>query len=55
MRKHNSYVTHGLEKIGSPYVLVLTKTDGSFQRRLKRYHDEQALLKTVDELRKPPA
>ena len=55
VRKHNSDVTDGLEKIGSPHVLVLTKTDGSFQRRLKRYHDEQALLKTVDELRKPPA
>ncbi len=55
VRKHKSDVTDSLEKIGSPHVLVLTKTDGSFQRRLKRYHDEQALLKTVDELRKPPA
>ena len=55
VRKHNSDVTHGLEKIGSPHVLVLTKTDGSFQRRLKRYHDEQALLNTVDELCQPPA
>ncbi len=55
VREHNSDVTHGLEKIGSPHVLVLTKTDGSFQRRLKRYHDDQALLNTVDELREPPA
>ena len=55
MRKHHSDVTHGLEKIGSPHILVLTKTDGSFQRRLKRYHDEQALLNTVDELVMSPA
>ncbi len=50
VRKHNSDVTDGLEKIGSPHVLVLTKTQGSFQRRLARYHADQVLLKTVDDL-----
>ncbi len=54
VRKHNSDVKDSLEKIGSPHVLVLAKTQGSFQRRLAKYHADQVLLKTVDELEQSP-
>ena len=40
-------VTHKLERKGSPHALVLTKTTGSFQRRMQRYVTERALLKTI--------
>lgn len=48
--RHQCDVTHKLEKTGSPYALVFTKTDGSYQRRLKRYCADQELLETVNDL-----
>lgn len=53
VRKHNCDVTDSLEKIGSPHILVLTKTQGSFQRRLARYHADQVLLQIVNDLLQP--
>jgi hypothetical protein len=43
-------VSHRLEKTGRPFSLVLTKTNGSFKRRVQRYHADQKLLEKVNEL-----
>jgi hypothetical protein len=48
--RHQCDVTHKLEKTGSPYALVFTKTDGSFKRRAQRFVADQKLLETVNEL-----
>ncbi|MEZ6061953.1 MAG: 2OG-Fe(II) oxygenase [Planctomycetaceae bacterium] len=40
-------VTHTIEKLKSPYSLVLTKTQDSFQRTLKRYQLDTNLLATL--------
>ncbi len=45
-------VSHQLERRGSPFSLVLTKTDGSFQRAVKRFETD---LKLLRELPSPPA
>jgi hypothetical protein len=50
IHKHRSDVTHKLEKRGSPYSLVFTKTNGSFEQRKQRYLANQGLLKTVSGL-----
>jgi hypothetical protein len=50
IHKHQCDVTHKLEKKGSPYSLVFTKTNGSFERRMKRYVADRELLKTVHSL-----
>jgi hypothetical protein len=44
---HRCDVTHTLEKGRSPYTLVLTKTSGSFNRALKRFHANQKLLEEL--------
>lgn len=48
--RHQCDVTHKLEKTGSPYALVFTKTDGSFKRRARRFVADQKLLEMVNEL-----
>lgn len=50
VRAHDCDVTYKLEKTGSPYALVFTKTDGSFKRRADRYAADLKLLGTVQEL-----
>ena len=48
--RHQCDVKHGLERKGSPYSLVLTKTTGSFDRAMKRFEADRLLLKAL-----PPA
>jgi hypothetical protein len=48
--RHQCDVTHKLEKTGSPYALVFTKTDGSYKRRAQRFVADQKLLETVSQL-----
>lgn len=40
-------VTHRIEKLGNPHTLVLTKTQDSFDRKLKRYQLDKELLKSL--------
>ena len=47
IRKQGLDVTSRLEKKGSPYSLVLTKTQESFERDLKRYRLNCKLLKSL--------
>jgi len=42
--RHRCDVKHALERKGSPYSLVLTKTTGSFERAVKRFEDDCRLL-----------
>ncbi len=44
---HQCDVKHKLERKGSPYSLVLTKTRGSYDRALKRYKADQKLLASL--------
>ncbi|REJ76643.1 MAG: 2OG-Fe(II) oxygenase [Planctomycetota bacterium] len=48
--RHQCDVKHTLQRKGSPYSLVLTKTTGSFDRAVKRFEADHRLLKTL-----PPA
>ena len=48
--QHQCDVTHTLKKGKSPYTLVLTKTTGSFDRALKRFHADQKLLEKLTPL-----
>jgi len=42
--RHQCDVKHALERKGSPYSLVLTKTTGSYERAVKRFEDDRRLL-----------
>lgn len=42
--RHRCDVKHALERKGSPYSLVLTKTTGSFDRAVKRFEEDRRLL-----------
>jgi len=42
--RHRCDVKHALERTGSPYSLVLTKTTGSFQQAVKRFEANRKLL-----------
>ena len=48
--RHHCDVKHALERKGSPYSLVLTKTTGSFDRATKRFEENRRLLKVLDEI-----
>jgi hypothetical protein len=48
--RHACDVKHVLERKGSPYSLVLTKTTGSFERAAKRFEADCRLLKVLDEV-----
>jgi len=43
-------VTHKLSKTSNTHALILTKTHGSFEQRVKRYAADQKLLETVRSL-----
>lgn len=45
--RHQCDVKHTLERKGSPYSLVLTKTTGSFDRALKRFEADCRLLSAL--------
>jgi hypothetical protein len=44
IEKHRCDVKHALERRGSPYSLVLTKTTGSFQRAVQEFAINRRLL-----------
>jgi hypothetical protein len=44
---HQCDVKHSLERNGSPYSLVLTKTTGSFDRAVKRFEAYRRLLSAL--------
>jgi hypothetical protein len=44
IRSHQCDVKHALERKGSPYSLVLTKTTGSFDPSVKRFQSDCRLL-----------
>jgi hypothetical protein len=50
INRHACDVQYTLERKGSPYSLVLTKTTGSFERALERDKANRRLLKTLDEI-----
>lgn len=50
INRHQCDVRHTLERQGSPYSLVLTKTTGSYDRAVKRYEADCRLLSEL-----PPA
>ena len=45
--RHQCDVKHALERKGSPYSLVLTKTTGSFDRAVKRFEEDRRLLSAL--------
>jgi hypothetical protein len=45
--RHRCDVDHALERKGSPYALVLTKTSGSFERAVKRFEASRKLLSAL--------
>ena len=49
--RHRCDVTNTLERKGSPYSLVLTKTSGSFDRAVKRFATDQKLLEQLPVLK----
>lgn len=53
--RHQCDVNHVLERKGSPYSLVLTKTTGSFERATGRFEENCRLLKILDEVSKGTA
>jgi hypothetical protein len=48
--QHQSDVKYVLERKGSPFSLVFTKTNGSFERRLKRFEADLRLLSELPEV-----
>jgi hypothetical protein len=50
--QHGCDVHYALERKGSPYSLVLTKTTGSFERATKRFEANCRLLNILDEVSK---
>ena len=40
-------VATGVERTGRPYSLVLSKTQDSYERSLRRYHEDQKLLESL--------
>jgi hypothetical protein len=48
--RHQCDVNHALERQGSPYSLVLTKTTGSFDRATKRFEADCRLLKVIEDI-----
>jgi hypothetical protein len=46
--RHQCDVQYALERKGSPYSLLLTKTNGSFERAVKRFEDDRRLLSQLN-------
>jgi len=47
---HRCDLTHVTERVGSPQTLVCTKTNGSYERRLKQFEVDQKLLGELEAL-----
>jgi hypothetical protein len=47
---HKIDCTHVTERQGSPQTLMLTKTQATYERRLKQYHEDQQLLAELEAL-----
>ncbi len=47
INRHQCDVNHALERKGSPYSLVLTKTTSSFDRAVKRFETDRRLLEAL--------
>jgi hypothetical protein len=47
IRRHGCDVKHALERKGSPYALVLTKTTGSYDRAVQQFEADQKLLASL--------
>lgn len=47
VERHQSDVTHRLERTGRPFTLVLTKTTGSYDRAVRRYKKDCRLLREL--------
>ena len=47
INRHQCDVKYALERKGSPYSLVLTKTSGSFERAVKRFEANCRLLSAL--------
>jgi len=47
INRHQCDVNYALERKGSPYSLVLTKTSGSFERAVKRFEANRRLLSAL--------
>lgn len=45
--RHQCDVKHALERKGSPYSLVLTKTTGSYERAVQRFKEDRRLLSAL--------
>ena len=52
MIQHRCDVKHELERKGTPFSLVLTKTTGSFERATKRFEADRRLLRILEEVSK---
>jgi len=50
IHQHQCDVKQALERKGSPYSLVLTKTTGSFERATERYEADRRLLEILDKV-----
>ena len=50
IRQHGCDIAHETKAKSNRYALVLTKTDASFQRRLRQFEMDRDALKTVNEL-----
>jgi hypothetical protein len=48
--QHRCDCTHVTARVGSPQTLVCTKTQASYERRLKQYHVDQDLLAELEPL-----
>lgn len=50
INRHQCDVTHTLDRTRSPYTLVLTKTNGTFDRTLKRFRTNKKLLEELPKI-----
>ena len=50
MNRNSNDVTHVTERKGSPLTLVCTKTQGSYERKLKQYYTDKSLLAELEVL-----
>jgi hypothetical protein len=53
IRRHHCDCTHVTERVGRPQTLVCTKTQASYERRLKQYHQDLKLLAELESLAGP--
>ena len=51
IHRHQCDVKHTVERKGSPYSLVLTKTKGSYERAVKQFEADRKLLQSLPQIR----